>query len=562
MKKSFNINLGGRIFNIDEDAYELLNNYLENLRQSLSGSEDSEEIVADIETRLSELCDSRVNGVASRIVDRAMIDEFIGRLGTPDAIAHEVGCEDTTYAASDDNEPKNEAAADIPDVPWHAAQLLGKRYYRNTRRGMLGGVLSGLAEYLGWNVWLLRVLAMVLWYYVGILFFVVYMATWILVSNANTLTQLLRLRGAAPRNGESESDAWRREYERASLELLSGYGCENKGCLNGCIFITISILLFLFGIALFVARLFHEIFRDTYGEVVTFDPEIIDIFKDVWPEVSKILFPFVVAIPVLLLACHYFQKRGKLAPMKKWIKTMLIVVWLLITGIFVFVKYNKDADKPFSVSYTNTSTRRVGSTIADIEHNLAQHRLNGIIATPDAKSIHNYINDEQRGNGTCLLWHCITSQKDSLLIPFVCECLQTDNEVEWSIMPRDEWVEYINVPSFISEVKIVGSGSGDTELYCTVDTAGQTMVVDLSRCKNVDAVRVATNSIPGWQVDVVKEDTVSHGSPDSFAMSLKVYRNDSMKDTALPSLLLHEAVGENDTPTAILHTAFRVTVAK
>jgi hypothetical protein len=68
------------------------------------------------------------------------------------------------------------------------------------------------------------------------------------------------------------------------------------------------------------------------------------------------------------------------------------------------------------------------------------------------------------------------------------------------------------------------------------------MVVDLSRCKNVDAVRVATNSIPGWQVDVVKEDTVSHGSPDSFAMSLKVYRNDSMKDTALPSLLLHEAV--------------------
>ena len=32
MKKSFNINLGGRIFNIDEDAYEMLNNYLENLR--------------------------------------------------------------------------------------------------------------------------------------------------------------------------------------------------------------------------------------------------------------------------------------------------------------------------------------------------------------------------------------------------------------------------------------------------------------------------------------------------------------------------------------------------
>ena len=30
MKKNININLCGRLFNIDEDAYELLKNYMDN----------------------------------------------------------------------------------------------------------------------------------------------------------------------------------------------------------------------------------------------------------------------------------------------------------------------------------------------------------------------------------------------------------------------------------------------------------------------------------------------------------------------------------------------------
>jgi phage shock protein C len=562
MKKSFNINLGGRIFNIDEDAYGLLNNYLENLRKNFSGSEDSEEIVTDIEIRLGELCESRVSGSASRIVDRAMIDDFIERLGTPDTIANEVGCKNTTSAASNDSETKTENATDIPEMPWHAAQLLGKKYYRNTRRGLFGGVVSGLAEYTGWNVWLLRLLSIVLWHFTGIYFFIVYLAAWVLIPNAVTLTEFLRLRGAKPRTGESEDAAWKREYERASLELLSGYGYENKGCLNGCIIITIPILLCISGVVAFVITMFKELLHEIYGDAIPLDAEFLEAINNMWAEISKILLPFVVAIPVLLLLFHHFQKRGKLTPMKKWIKTTLIVVWLLITGIFMYAKFNKNVEAPFSVAPTGVRITRTGSSLADIEHNLALHRLNGIVAVPDAKSIHNYINDDQRGNGTRILWHCITSQNDSLLLPFVCESLSTENEVEWSIMPRDEWTEYINAPSFISEVKIVGSGSGDSELYCTIDTAGQTMVVDLSRCKNVDAVSVATNSIPGWQVDVVKEDTVSNSLPLSFALSLKVYRNDSMKDVALPNLLLHERVGDDVLSASVLYTAFCKSVKK
>ena len=43
MKKTFNINLGGIVFHIDEDAYELLDKYLSNLRIHFSKEEGAEE---------------------------------------------------------------------------------------------------------------------------------------------------------------------------------------------------------------------------------------------------------------------------------------------------------------------------------------------------------------------------------------------------------------------------------------------------------------------------------------------------------------------------------------
>ena len=45
MKKTFTINLGGIIFHIDEDAYELLDKYLSNLRIHFSKEEGAEEVL-------------------------------------------------------------------------------------------------------------------------------------------------------------------------------------------------------------------------------------------------------------------------------------------------------------------------------------------------------------------------------------------------------------------------------------------------------------------------------------------------------------------------------------
>ena len=55
MKKTLTENLGGTLFHIDEDAYRLLDNYLCNLKLHFRKQVGANEIVDDIELRLSEL---------------------------------------------------------------------------------------------------------------------------------------------------------------------------------------------------------------------------------------------------------------------------------------------------------------------------------------------------------------------------------------------------------------------------------------------------------------------------------------------------------------------------
>lgn len=60
MKKTLTVNLGGTVYHIDEDAYNLLDNYLNNLRYHFRKEEGADEIVRDMETRIAELFDEYI----------------------------------------------------------------------------------------------------------------------------------------------------------------------------------------------------------------------------------------------------------------------------------------------------------------------------------------------------------------------------------------------------------------------------------------------------------------------------------------------------------------------
>lgn len=55
MKKNITINLCGRLFQIDEDAYEMLQHYTDSLRSHFGKQEGGDEIANDIEARIAEI---------------------------------------------------------------------------------------------------------------------------------------------------------------------------------------------------------------------------------------------------------------------------------------------------------------------------------------------------------------------------------------------------------------------------------------------------------------------------------------------------------------------------
>lgn len=55
MKKTFSVNLGNRVYNIDDDAYMHLKEYLDRIESYFSDEKEREDIINDIEMRLSEL---------------------------------------------------------------------------------------------------------------------------------------------------------------------------------------------------------------------------------------------------------------------------------------------------------------------------------------------------------------------------------------------------------------------------------------------------------------------------------------------------------------------------
>ncbi len=55
MKKTIQINLAGTVFHIDDDAYDLLRNYLNSVERKFSRDPGGSEVIQDLEIRMAEL---------------------------------------------------------------------------------------------------------------------------------------------------------------------------------------------------------------------------------------------------------------------------------------------------------------------------------------------------------------------------------------------------------------------------------------------------------------------------------------------------------------------------
>ena len=185
MKKTVNINLGNRVFQIDEDAYLLLETYLKDLKHYFSKEKGCEEIVQDIEYRLSELFDEKVK-LGHYVVTIEIAEQMIGRIGRPEELCDENS--ETGERQKADNKESGRGQSRLKEEP------VRKRLYRDPDDRIIGGVASGIAAYLGCDPVWIRLLFVALLFFKGIVAGL-YILLLIIMPKAKTASQKLEMRG-------------------------------------------------------------------------------------------------------------------------------------------------------------------------------------------------------------------------------------------------------------------------------------------------------------------------------------------------------------------------------
>ena len=241
MKKTLTIQLGRSIYPIDEDAYALLEQYLKDYQAHFNLGE-ADEKMRQLEVRIAEFFSAkRDEGVL--VVSFQEMEEVIQKLhesvvdeeakesqSTDDY--EEIDAEECTAQPSAD-EPSDEAKSGTADQEARATEKethsagdnsqtadgdarfaedaespytapATKKLYRNPRDKMVGGVLSGFAAYMGWEVTAVR-LVMVLLAFMYLHFFtIVYVIAWLLIPMAPDHVHLGGERRAAGCEGVEE----------------------------------------------------------------------------------------------------------------------------------------------------------------------------------------------------------------------------------------------------------------------------------------------------------------------------------------------------------------------
>ncbi|MFZ4706552.1 MAG: PspC domain-containing protein [Bacteroidales bacterium] len=165
MKKNFSVNIGSRLFHIDEDAYERLQAFLGRLRTFFAADEGRDEIITDIEMRIAELLEQKKTDGPS-IITLQQINEVIAGMGEPDQLS---------------------GAQEIPP----RGKTKGK-LYRDPDNRQIGGVCAGIAAWFGVDpLWVRIAFALLtLMYGTGV---IIYLVLWLILPVATTTSEKLEM---------------------------------------------------------------------------------------------------------------------------------------------------------------------------------------------------------------------------------------------------------------------------------------------------------------------------------------------------------------------------------
>ena len=161
MDKTININLGGTLFRIDEEAYRMLRDYLKSIDLKFRNTPGGSETIEDIESRIAEIFTSH-NGLAG-VITKEHVEAMISVLGKPEDFGQ----------------------SDYEGAPYQAPYSQRQKMVRSSDDRIIGGVCGGIGAYLETEPVWFRILFVVFALMFGFGLFV-YLALWVALPSAST----------------------------------------------------------------------------------------------------------------------------------------------------------------------------------------------------------------------------------------------------------------------------------------------------------------------------------------------------------------------------------------
>ena len=342
MKKTLTVNLGGLVYNIDEDAYALLDNYLKNLRFHFRNDHSANEIVNDIEERISELFNEYLAS-GTQVITLKEVENIIKRMGKPEDL------DEPAQPAADEDKHEHGQATESEKVT--------RRLFRNPDDCILGGVASGIAAFLDWDPLLVRIALLILTCFSFGWMVLIYLVAWIIIPKASTATEKLQMCGR-PVSMENIGKTVTDGFEKVNHYVRSG---KPQSALHrigelivNCFGLLCKFALVLIGIAcipfLLVALIMTFAFAlATIGIFVSIPGFFYDIFPQVdwsmlinthsaWGISLAVCGILAVGIPLFGMLQLIFQSFRIWTPLSTTVKVILLLLWLaaLTIGIVLF----------------------------------------------------------------------------------------------------------------------------------------------------------------------------------------------------------------------------------
>ena len=368
MKKNFTVNISNRLFQIDEDAYNMLQNYINAIHNKLKYQQCGEETANDIEERIAEIL-NEVKTPGNGIVTIDNVREVIRRVGSPEQLCGESTATsdervEGTFTGDEYNttQEDNTHSYQQESSDYLFSNLKGKRFYRNPNDKIIAGVMSGLARYFGGDV--------TLWRLAAVVFSLIFIGT--------GLIAYLALALIIPEDPELKKNPSQEGVKSANDPApVVKHGCMATFFKFAFIIILILVLAsFISSILTFFGFLTLPFFSEPLdlGDGVT-----LHVYSGVRNTIRLISFVLLVGIPIYMHQQNKKARLGSIPPMTSKKKNILIIIWICMLFTFLFTpKINYNFQRNHFISPKITITQQDSSNPAPSSDNTAEDELDKV----------------------------------------------------------------------------------------------------------------------------------------------------------------------------------------